>query len=269
MISNLERYKIDLNALISKGIQLENAIQCECFPGDFQKEVKKTLGENTNDFIKNLPDFISDYQLWYSEAKTLIKQLLPERLEDFVRIYEKPKTRKSITRENYCIEDYLKGINITIGYEKKKIAGPEDAIPVFRQQLAILKSVKKRFESSLFDIQQLVQADLFDSELDAARELNKNKFTRSAGALAGVVLERHLSQVCNNHNLKIKKKEPSISDFNDTLKNSSVIDTLQWRFIQHLSDIRNLCDHNKEIDPTIEQVDELITGVIKIIKTMF
>lgn len=38
----------------------------------------------------------------------------------------------------------------------------------FRQQQAILNAVKQRFESSLFDIKQLVQADLFDSELDAA-----------------------------------------------------------------------------------------------------
>ena len=45
----------------------------------------------------------------------------------------------------------------------------------------------------MFDIRQLVQADLFDSELDAADELGKKKFTRAAGALAGVVLERHLS----------------------------------------------------------------------------
>jgi hypothetical protein len=54
-----------------------------------------------------------------------------------------------------------------------------------QQQLAILKAVKARFESSLFDIRQLVQSDLFDSELDAAKELAKHGFARAAGALAG------------------------------------------------------------------------------------
>nr|BFD40615.1 hypothetical protein FFPRI1PSEUD_21140 [Pseudomonas sp. FFPRI_1] len=50
-----------------------------------------------------------------------------------------------------------------------------------QQQIAILESIEKRFESSLFDIKQLVLTDLFDSELDVARELLKNKFSRAAG----------------------------------------------------------------------------------------
>ena len=68
----------------------------------------------------------------------------------------------------------------------------------FNTQLKILESVRTRFDTSLFDIAQLVRADLFDSELDAARELAKNGFLRGAGAIAGVILERHLAQVCAN-----------------------------------------------------------------------
>jgi len=128
---------------------------------------------------------------------------------------------------------------------------------------------KARFESSLFDIRQLVQADLFDSELDAAKELIKHKFTRAAGALAGVVLERHLAQVCDNHDVKVAKKAPGISDLNNALREVDVIDVPQWRFIQHLADIRNLCDHSKEAEPTSDQVDDLVTGVMKLVKTLF
>ena len=158
---------------------------------------------------------------------------------------------------------------MTSGWAKEKIVGPDAAIPLFRQQQAILKSVKARFESSLFDIRQLVQADLFDSELDAARELAKNKFTRAAGAFAGVVLERHLIQVCDNHGVKVGKKAPSISDLNNALKDASVIDLPLWRFVQHLADIRNLCDHSKKTEPTAEQVDDLVAGVMKVTKTLF
>src|ERR1700722_14199559 len=61
-------------------------------------------------------------------------------------------------------------------------------------------------------------ADLFDSELDAAAELSKSGFTRAAGALAGVVLEKHLAQVCDRHAIKISRKNPGISDFNGALK---------------------------------------------------
>ncbi len=200
----------------------------------------------------------------------LVKQLLPDRLADFVHHYEKPKSRKSVTYETYRIEDYLQGLNVTRtnGIVKETIIGPDAAIPQFRQQLAILKSLERRFESSLFDIRQLIQADLFDSDLDAAEELAKNKFTRAAGAMVGVVLERHLAQVCENHGIKIAKKSPTISDLNDALKDAKVIDLPQWRYIQHLADIRNLCDHSKTKDPTAEQVDDLVPGVRKITKTL-
>jgi len=269
MPSNLDRYKKDIEALIVTGDRLEAAIQLECLPKEFEGIAKKQLGDKAKEFLASLPSFSNAYQEWYSEAKVLIKQLLPDRLADFVRHYEKPKPRKDITYENYRIEDCLQGLNITRGWEKVRVVGPDAAIPHFRQQLAILKSVLARFESSLFDIRQLVQADLFDSELDAASELAKNKFTRSAGALAGVVLEKHLAGVCDNHAIKITKKAPGIADFNDALKAAGVVDIAQWRFIQHLADIRNLCDHNKKIDPSPEQVDDLIAGVMKITKTLF
>ena len=119
----------------------------------------------------------------------------------------------------------------------------------------------------MFDIQQFVQADLFDNELDAARLLNKNKFMRAAGAMAGVVLERHLSQVLKNHNLTCKKD--TISPLNDALKAGNVYDLIIFRKIQHLGDIRNLCDHDSKREPTQEDVEEMIKGVDSIIKTVF
>ena len=203
------------------------------------------------------------------EAKVLIKQLLPDRLADFARHYEKPKPRKDISVENYRIEDFLQGLTATKGWEKEKVVGLDAAIPHFRQQQAILKAVSARFESSLFDIRQLVQADLFDSELAAAQELLNNGFLRASGAVAGVVLEKHLSQVAENHSITMRKKHPTISDFNDLLKKADVLDTPSWRQMQRLGDIRNLCDHNKDREPTKDEVQELIAGVEKFTKTLF
>ena len=138
----------------------------------------------------------------------------------------------------------------------------------FNQQLIIVKSVKVSFESSLFKIRQLAQADLFDSELDAARELAKNKFARAAGAVAGVVLERHLKEVCANHSIKVREK-PKISVLNDDLKAANVIDFPQWRFIQHLGDLRHLCAHDREKEPTADQIEDLLAGVEKVTMTIF
>ena len=272
MISNLEKYKKDLEQLIIEGDSLFNAIQFECYPKEFKTQVRKAFNEKQySELLKNLPSFKEKYQYWYSESLSIIKLLLPDRMNDFVKLYENPKGRKNIQYGNYIIEDYLQGLtlNTTRGAYKEKVVGPEAAIPQFQQQLNILKSVKRRFESSLFDIKQLVQADLFDCELDAARELNKKGFTRGAGAVAGVVLESHLSQVCDNHKIKVTKKNPTINDFNQLLKDNEVIEMSTWRFIQHLADLRNLCDHKKKRDPKTEDIDELIEGVGKITKTVF
>jgi hypothetical protein len=112
-------------------------------------------------------------------------------------------------------------------------------------------------------------ADVLDSELEGASVLARNKFLRAAGALAGVVLERHLGQVCENHALKLQKNNPTINDLNNALKEAEVIDVPQWRFIQHLGDIRNLCDHDKKVEPTGGQIDDIVSGVGKITKTVF
>ena len=269
MLPNLDRYKKDLDSLNAKGEQLHLAMQRECLPDEFERAVENRFGDKTKDFINALPLFAEEYQSWYSEAKVLVRQLLPDRLSDLVRHYENPKSRKDITYGNYTIEDYLQGLRVTRGWEKDKVVGPDAAIPRFRQQLAIVMSVKARFESSLLDIRQLVQADLFDSELDAARELAKQKYTRAAGALAGVVLERHLTQVCQNHGVKVAKKSPGVGDLNNALKNANVIEVPEWRFLQHLTDIRNLCDHSRTSEPTAEQVDDLVAGVMKVTKTLF
>lgn len=266
MRNDIEKYKKDLESLIDKSGLLYNAIQYECYPEEFEE----AAGEKADDYINSLPEFRDEYQTWYSESKVLLKQLLPDRLDDFVRHYEKPKKRKDITFESYRIEDYLQGLNVTTsGWEKKKVVGPDAALPHFRQQRAILKSVLARFESSLFDIRQLIQADLFDSELESSRELLKKGFIRASGAITGVVLEEHLDQVTKNHNIKYRKKNPSISYFNDLLKKKDVLDTPTWRQIQRLGDLRNLCSHNKDRKPTEKEIQELINGVEKLTKTLF
>ncbi|VBF05547.1 hypothetical protein [Burkholderia pseudomallei] len=269
MTSNIDRFKGDLAKLIKLGNELHMSMQLSCFPDEFKAQLKKRLKDKTDEFIKNLPSFDTEYQRWYSEALALLRQVLPDRVGDFCRHYEKPKTRKDIAYDNYTIEDYLQGLNVTRGIYKDKVVGRDAAIPHFRQQLAIVDAVQGRFESSLFDIRHMVQADLLDSELEAAEHLAKVKFFRAAGAVAGVVLERHLGEVCADRKITIGKKNPTISDFNEALKAGSVIDIPQWRFIQHLGDIRNICDHAKTPDPTPEQVTDLLAGVKKIIKTVY
>ena len=111
-----------------------------------------------------------------------------------MELYKKSKNRKTITNENYRIADYLAGLKIfEAGLFQLEATTPYRIVThLFHDQFTILKSAQRRFESSLFDIRELLQADLFDSELSAAEELSKKGFVRGAGAIAGVVLEGHL-----------------------------------------------------------------------------
>lgn len=258
MISNLEKYKKDIGLLIKTG---------EMISDEFSASVSKIKVEEE----PIAPKFFNHYQNWYTESHSVIQQLLPSRLAEFESLYYRDSKRKKLDVTTYTIQDWLLGVrsNINDYTGKKHFHDAGVVIMQFQAQLNILKSVQKRFESSLFDIKQLVQADLFDSELDAAKELNKKGFTRGAGAIAGVVLESHLLQVCDNHKITVKKKNPTINDLAQLLKNNNVIDMPEWRKIQHLADLRNLCDHKKKSDPTTEQIDELIEGAGKVIKTLF
>lgn len=257
MSSNLEKYKKDLDKLVHNGTQLLHALLKEYRPEDYNEWSKSD--------INKLPDFKVEYQTWYSEALAVIEQLIPSRKNDFIKWYTTAQNRKNINYENYTIEDCLISLKIGTG----RYVNPKSAVPKFIQQVAILKSAQQRFSSSLFDIKQLLQADLFDSELNAAKELNKKGFIRGAGAVAGVVLEGHLLQVCENHTIKVTKRNPTINDLNQLLKDKEIIDTPMWRNIQRLADLRNFCDHKKKQEPTEEKVNELIEGVEKIIKTLF
>ena len=270
-MKNLERYKRDLAELFKKGTELRIAIRHASFPEEVERtvELAQEIGLDIKQ-VEDIPSFSAEYQLWYSEASAVVRQLLPDRLEDFHAYYQAPKNRKEVTLENYRISDFLSGYRVTEPVMGKSISGPKNVLPLFEQQFHIVKSVDHRLQSSLFDIKQLARADLFDSELEAARDLMSSNFLRPAGVMAGVVMERHLAQVCENHAIETSKKKLTINDFNDNLKNNDVIDTAEWRRNQYLGDLRNSCaHHNDEKEVAKEQVEDLIDGVTRLIKTLF
>jgi hypothetical protein len=263
-LNNLTKYQKDIKRLVEQGHDLlyglYNELQDDI--GDSFRQLPKEHKE-----VIRKCTFKDKYNEWYNEALSVVKQLMPERLEDFVNYYKRPK-RKEFSYETYTISDYLIGM-VKKNHWGEIIVSSTSVITKFVQQLNIVKSLKARFNSSLYDIKQLLQANIFDSELESASELCKKGFYRAAGAVCGVVLEKHLSQVAISHNLIISKKKPTINDYNDLLKNNNVIDTATFRRIQLMGDIRNLCDHNKTKEPQKEDIEELIDLTNKLIKNLY
>ena len=235
------------------------------------KEIRQKLdalvktGTELAQSIEDYSKFMSEYHGWYTRSLALVRHLLPDRLAEFERLYHLDN-RKNINASTYTIEDYLQGLYIAGVVEKRDVVSI--ALTKFLNQILILKSAASRLDDILANIQGILQADLFDSEIDAARDLKKNGHLRAAGAVVGVVLESHLAKVCRNHGVAISKKNPVMSYFNDLLKKENIFNNPTWSGIHHLGAIRNQCCHSKDRDPTPDEVQELIDGVDKAIKTI-
>lgn len=168
MSSKFDLLAEELSTLILQGSLLYYAMAKSI--GRLDKDTEKLLEKR--DF--KLPLFDSEYDTWYSESLRVVKQIIPDRLDDFVKQYKNDK-RKEISFLTYGISDYLLGLKTTRGGEI--IADRAGALSKMQLQNSILKAAEKRFTSSLFDMREVLQADIFDSELDAALELGKKVFS--------------------------------------------------------------------------------------------
>lgn len=231
--------------------------------------LRKFIDRGDSTIVKSVmkvePEFQYEYQSWYSKALRLIEQTMPGRYDEFVDLY-RVKARKHYSFSNYAIYDhFLRILPNNMDEQTCKSA----VISRFFNQLAIIKSLNSSIDSILYDVSGTIAARLSDSELVVCRELLKARQPRAAGAVAGVLLERHLSMLVTSRDIPIKRKHYSISEYNDLLKDAGILDVPTWRMIQHLADIRNYCVHQKEREPTRDEVTSLIDGVDRFLKTVF
>jgi len=241
---------------------------------EIKKELEKLIAEHDvlHKIAKesgNRLEFGTKYQNWYTRALSVVKALAPDRLDEFIGYYYSDPKRKSFSSSTYVIQDYI----MCLGAIKDFKGNPEWDVDItvairLYNQLQILAALKTRIDTVLSDVTGTLFAELQDHELNSAQELLRVN-VRAAGALAGVVLERHLQRIAKHHKIQIRKKNPTITNLNDPMKEAKVYDMPTWRKIQLLADIRNLCSHQKGSDPTKEQVKELISGVNTIIKSVF
>jgi hypothetical protein len=230
---------------------------------DFKVQLEKMKGYKN--FLKQHRTLQQSYQKWYTTALPIVKQLVPERYADFISYYKVEK-REEINLASYNISDYVSGIHFVDSYTKQDLFDPFDRFYInFLNQIGILSSCIPRLDSILTNIEGVLQGELFESELESAKDLLSKNHIRASGALAGVTLETHLSKVCKAHSIILKKANPTISDYNEELKNKGIVDIPAWRLIQRLGDIRNLAVHSKEREPTKDEIGDLIRGCEKLI----
>lgn len=214
-----------------------------------------------------LGDFAPRYEVWYTKANAAVSQLIPERSQDFQNAYRLEK-RKEVSYDTYTVSDYLTGMIVTSA-GKPTFSTTTAFAHMLLRQIGIVQAAGAIAGSVLRDIHTALRGEILDSDVAAARELLRAGQLRPAGVVCGVVLEAHLASVAQRRNTEIKKKNPTIGDYNDALKGANAYDTPTWRMIQRLADIRNLCGHRKEREATKDEVQDLLSGTDKIVREVF
>ena len=239
------------------------------------EEIKKELDSLVKmlpvllDLIKEEKNFITFgdvYQKWYSRAYKVLQYLAPERLEEFTSYYFTSQKRKIMQERTYVIQDYIQGYLMSSGHTD--LGTSETLRRRLINQIQILGSIASRIDGVLQDIRGNLFAELQDAELATAAELKKVSLIAS-GAVAGVVLEAHLQQIAQNHKVSIGNRKPTIANLNDSLRLAGIYDMPTSRKIQMLADIRALCVHKKKTPPTADQIDDMLSGVDRVIKNVF
>jgi hypothetical protein len=256
-------FKKELINLYNDGLSL---LKQETIRNDIRKQnetrkKKKNTGNNNNS-----PSIQVSYNKWYTVALPLIKLLAQERYNDFTSFYKLAKRKSNYySTFEYTISDYLNNDREALKIGLDNFDEFDTFSIKFQNQLSILNACIENIDTLLFDIENILQYNMYKSELETATGLLKNDFVRPAGALAGVVLERCLKEICIKHETKLSRKKPTIADYNEALKTAGVIDQILWREVQYLGDIRNYCDHPLEREPRKDEVEYLISETAKII----
>jgi hypothetical protein len=243
---------------------------------DLKAELARLVGE-VADLLRLLQDgsfassyqaFVTRYQPWYTKAIKLLAALAADRLAEFRSYYEPDPKRKTFESSTYTIQDFVKGFDAPQDrYTGKPRWDVFNNLRIYIfAQGEILGSLSSRIDGVLADIEATLAGELEDTTLEAARQLMRVNL-RAAGTVAGVVLEEHLQRVAKGRDIKVKANA-MLGELNETLRQAGAYDTPTWRRIQLLADLRTLCAHKKDSDPTKANVTDLIDGVNWAVKTV-
>jgi hypothetical protein len=145
--------------------------------------------------------------------------------------------------------------------KSEKVGGLGDGqYNALKRTRAVLSAAKDDFEGGyLTSIKSLVQAEVFDSELEQAEELLANGYYVAAAVISGVVLETGLRELCDRNSIPHGK----LDKMNADLAKIGVYSKLQQKRITALADIRNNAAHGKPTEFTAEDVSSMIKEVEK------
>jgi hypothetical protein len=138
-------------------------------------------------------------------------------------------------------------------HESPGISGSN--LGVLLQLKAIFLAAQEDYNGGcLRDIRSLIQAEVFDSELEQASALLQAGYKSASAVVAGVVLEASLRELCNRGYLAHGKLDKMNSD----LAKAGTYNKLQQKRITALADVRNSAAHGDYFAFTEKDVEDMI-----------
>lgn len=134
---------------------------------------------------------------------------------------------------------------------------------ILKRLQGVLAAAKEDYNGGYINsARQLVQAEVFSSELDQASELLSKKYYVAAAVIAGVVLETHLQELSRQHDVPPGK----IETMNAELVKKGVYNVLRQKHITAHADLRNKAAHGvggftaEDVKAMIADVERFIAG---------
>ncbi len=199
-------------------------------------EFNERMQKIATECAKKIKNPHHEYYHWYDSVCRILRVLDFKKLNEFENIYTNYTCAWIMDRTEYSFSEFEQG---------------------FRLQRYILSSITKNFNDPLFNLERDIHHEIYKSEMDIAKELEKQGNLRMAGAIASLVIEVHLKKIAIKHGIPIKEKT-EISDYNNFLKRKGVYDGILADQIKSCKKTRNKCITTDKGDPSVGEVSTII-----------
>lgn len=133
---------------------------------------------------------------------------------------------------------------------------------IFKRVNSVFEAAKEDFQAGyLVSIRSLIQAEVFDTELEQAQEFLRLSYKVPAAVIAGTVLESAIRELCSRNNIAHGK----LDKMNADLTKAGVYNGIVQKRITHLAAVRNSAAHGNDAEFKTYDVKAMIDEVEQII----
>ncbi|WP_426140891.1 DUF4145 domain-containing protein [Pseudomonas sp. DWP3-1-2] len=162
---------------------------------------------------------------------------------------------------NACGE---KSLHLTAFIEAEKLTMYSNDFETLCRVKEVFLAAKEDYEGGYLNtVRNLVQAEVFGSELEQASELLSAGYASSAAVIAGVVLETSLRNLCTEHDIG----HTTLNRMNDDLTKAGAYNSLQQKRITAMAAIRNSAAHGNKDEFNPDDVKGMINDVERFLTT--